>query len=334
AGADPGPACYRRGETQPTVTDAQLTLGRLPPEHALGGLPRLDVQAARAAVARVAEALGLSVDQAAWGILEVVESTMEQAIRVISVRRGVDPRGFTLLAFGGAGPLHGATLARKLGMRGVLYPTHAGALSALGLMGADLVLTYVRSVLVPWPQVQPQLLRQVLEHFRAHAVHRLATAGAKGSALGLQAAADIRYRGQGFELTVPLPTAEPSSATMAALAREFHHAHEAFYGYSAPEEPLELVNLRLTAVAPTDKPALPRVPPEGTLQSAARQPRPVYVDPTNGWTSCPVFDRRLLPAGAHLPAPAVVEGEDSTCFIPPGVSARVDALGNLSLEVS
>ncbi len=334
AGAEPGPACYRRGGEEPTVTDAQLILGRLPPERALGGLPNLDVGAARAAVARVGEPLGLTLDQAAWGILEIVESTMEQAIRVISVRRGVDPRGFTLTAFGGTGPLHGATLARKLGMRRALYPAHGGALSALGLMGADLVLTYVRSVLLPWSKVGPQLLRQVLEEFRGRAADQLAAAAVQDGPLELQAAADIRYRGQGFELTVRLPPGKPSAATVDALAEEFHHAHELLYGFSAREEPLDLVSLRLTAVGASGKPPLPRVSVQGDLRQAALNDRPIFVDPAHGWSSCPVFDRRLLPAGAGLPAPSVVEGEESTCFIPPGTSAKTDHMGNLILEVA
>jgi len=334
AGAEPGPACYGRGGKEPTVTDAQLILGRLPPERALGGLPRLDVAAARAAVAGVRDPLGLSLDQAAWGILEIVESTMEQAIRVISVRRGVDPRGYTLAAFGGAGPLHGASLARKLGLRGALYPAHAGALSALGLMGADLVLTYVRSVLLPWSKVGPQLLRQVLEEFRGRAADQLAVAGGERNTLNLQAAADIRYRGQGFELTVPLPAGEPSPATLDALALEFHRTHEALYGFCTREEPLDLVSLRLTAVEPTDKPPLPQVSAQSDLQRATLAARPVFVDPARGWTSCPVFDRQLLPADAVLPAPSVVEGDESTCYIPPGTNARTDHMGNLVLEVA
>ncbi len=333
AGSHPGPACYSRGGTSPTVTDAHLVLGRLPRGRTLGGLLPLNTAAAHAAIARVAGPVGLSAEEAAWGILQVVEATMEQAIRVMSVQRGIDPRGFTLIAFGGAGPLHGAALGAKLGMHRILLPAHAGALSALGLMGADLVLPFVRSLLLPWPEVLPTLLDQMVERFRVEATRRLASAGAEGGTHQLFPAADIRYRGQSFELTVPFPDGELCAATVDNLARDFHCRHERLYGYSSPEDPLELVGLRLTAVAPTEKPPLPRTPGGGDVGVGALPPRPVYFGPERGWISCPVFDRALLPAGGSLPSPSIVEGNDSTCLIPPHTDAEVDQYGNLLLEV-
>ncbi len=333
AGAEPGPACYRRGGTSPTVTDAHLALGHLPQGRTLGGLPPLSLAAARRALDSVANPAGMPMEKAAWGILEVVEVTMEQAIRVISVSRGVDPRDFTLLAFGGAGPLHGVTLAAKLGMRKVLFPAHAGTLSALGLMGADLVLTFVRSLVLPWREVGPLLLRRVLDEFRESASQRLVTAGVSREEVRLEVAADIRYRGQGFELTVPLPGAELGQDIARRLAQAFHRTHEELYGYSSPEDPLELVSLRMTAVAATDKPPVPHPPAGGNLRAAALDPREVYFGGEHGWTSCPVFERERLPACARLPAPSVVEGDESTCLIPPGVEASVDAMGNVQVEI-
>ncbi len=332
AGAVPGPACYGHGGSAPTVTDAHLVLGRLPEDHTLGGLPPLDLGAARSAVARVARPLGLSVDDAAWGILTVAEATMERAVRVISVERGHDPRGFTLLAFGGAGPLHGASLAAKLGMRKVLVPAHAGALSALGLMSADLMVTLVRSVLLPWAEARSEHLQEVMNALNATAARRLSAAGVPAASMVFRYAADLRYRGQGFELTVPWDTGDAVARTRERVAQDFHNAHEARYGYAAPEEPLELVTLRLTATAPTHAPPLPLTKNAGPSPTPSAT-RPVYLGPLHGWATCPVVERRRLCAGAHLPSPAVVEGADCTCLIPPEVNAQVDAIGNLVLEV-
>ncbi len=332
AGAVPGPACYGRGGAVPTVTDAHLVLGRLPEDHTLGGLPPLDLGAARSAVERVAQPLGLSVDDAAWGILTVAEATMEQAVRVISVERGHDPRGFTLLAFGGAGPLHGVSLAAKLGIRKVLVPAHAGALSALGLMSADLMLTLVRSVLLPWTEARSDRLQEVMSQLKATATQWLSAAGVPASSMLFRCAADLRYRGQGFELTVPWDAADDIAGTHARVAQAFHNAHEARYGYAAPEEPLELVTLRLTATAPTQAPPLPRTEHAGPSPTPSVT-RSVYFGPLHGWMTCPVLDRNRLPAGACLPSPAVIEGTDCTCLVPPGATAQVDEIGNLVLEV-
>ncbi len=332
AGAVPGPACYGLGGSAPTVSDAHLVLGRLPEDRTLGGLPPLDLGAARSAVASLAQPLGLSVDDAAWGILTVAEATMEQAVRVISVERGHDPRGFALLAFGGAGPLHGAALASKLGIRNVLVPAHAGALSALGLMSADLMLSLVRSVLLPWAEAQSDRLHEVMDQLRATAAQRLSAAGVPETSMAFRYAADLRYRGQGFELTIPWDTSDAIARTRERVAQDFHDAHEARYGYAAPEDPLELVSLRLTATAPTQAPPLPPTKNAGP-SSTPTATRSVYFGPVHGWATCPVFDRSQLCAGAHLPSPAVVEGTDCTCLVPPGTTAQVDAIGNLVLEV-
>jgi N-methylhydantoinase A len=332
AGAVPGPACYGRGGTEPTVTDAHLLLGHIPGERPLGGLRVLSRDLAARAMEGVARALGLPPERAAWGILEVVESTMERAIRVISVERGHDPREFALVAFGGAGPLHGANLARRLGIPRVLVPTCAGVLSALGLISADLRHTFVRSLVAPLEELSPDRMDEILDSFRQEAEKILAAEGVPEGARKYLPAADLRYRGQAFELTLPLPGRPLTRDDLASLAEEFHREHERRYGYAVPGEPVELVNLRLTAVGGTEKPELPEHPGGGSVEGALIERRPVYFGEA-GWRVAPVYVRGKLPAGAELRGPAVVEGRESTCLVPPGARAHVDAYGNLILEV-
>ena len=331
AGAVPGPACYGRGGTEPTVTDAHLLLGHLSGERPLGGLPPLSSERAGKAVGVIARALSLPLEEAAWGILEVAEATMERAIRVISVERGHDPRDFTLVAFGGAGPLHGASLARKLGIPRVLVPTCAGVLSALGLISAELRHTFVRSLVAPLEEVPPERINEVLAEFRRKAERILAAEGVPEGARRYRPAADLRYRGQAYELTLPLPDRPLAGEDLRELADRFHREHERLYGYAVPEEPVELVNLRLLAVGETEAPELPVVSASGSLKEALIERRRVYFG--DGWAEAPIYARERLPAGAEFPGPAVVEGNESTCLVPPRSRAYVDAYGNLVLEV-
>ncbi len=331
AGAVPGPACYGRGGMESTVTDAHLLLGHLPADRPLGGLPRLSPERAAEAIRRIAHALGLSVDKAAWGILEVAEATMERGIRVISVERGHDPREFTLVAFGGAGPLHGATLARKLGIPRVLIPVQAGVLSALGLVSADLIHTYVRSLVTLLDQISPHKVNEILDGFRQDAERILEGEGVPRERRKYRPAADLRYRGQAYELSLPLPDRPLGEGDLAELAQEFHREHEQRYGYSAPDEPVELVNLRLTATGEADAPEIPELPRGGNVREAFLETRRAYFG-ESGWHEVPVYAREKLPPGADLSGPAVVEGIESTCLVPPRSRAHVDVYGNLILE--
>lgn len=332
AGAAPGPACYGRGGIEPTVTDAHLILGHLAGERPLRGLPPLSRELAEVAVGKLAAALGLPLEKAAWGILEVAEATMERAIRVITVERGHDPRGFTLVAFGGAGPLHGATLARKLEIPRVLVPAQAGVLSALGLISADLLHTFVRSLVVPLAGTSPDTINGILSGFRREAEAILKTEGVPSEARVYRPAADLRYRGQAFELTVPLPHLHLSQADLGELAGKFHREHERTYGYAVPEEPMELVNLRLNVIGEVEIPELPVEKRSGNLVDALIESRAVYFG-EDGRRETPIYLRERLPAGAELQGPAVIEGVESTCLVPPGARAHVDELGNLILEV-
>lgn len=256
---------------------------------------------------------------------------MERAIRVISVERGHDPRDFTLVAFGGAGPLHGASLARKLGIPRVLVPTCAGVLSALGLISADLRHTFVRSLVAPLEEVPPDRINGVLAEFRREAERILAAEGVPEGERRYRPAADLRYRGQAYELTLSLPDRPLAGEDLRELADRFHREHERLYGYAVPGEPVELVNLRLLAVGETEAPELPVVSASGSLKEALIERRRVYFG--DGWVEAPIYARERLPAGAEFPGPAVVEGNESTCLVPPGCRAHVDAYGNLILEV-
>lgn len=258
---------------------------------------------------------------------------MERAIRVISVERGHDPRDFTLVAFGGAGPLHGASLAEKLGIPRVLVPAQAGVLSALGLLAADLRHAFVRSLVIPLAEAAPEKINEVFTAFRTRAHQLLANERVAEADMQFLPAADLRYRGQAYELSVSLPDRPLAEEDFAHLAAAFHRAHEDLYGYAVPDEPVELVSLRLTAIGRTPKPKLPQAPAEGSLGEARIEVRPVYFGPKAGWHKTQVFARKRLPAGVAFPGPTIVEGAESTVVIPPGAKARVDPFGNLILEV-
>ncbi|MEN3011175.1 MAG: hydantoinase/oxoprolinase family protein [Candidatus Bipolaricaulaceae bacterium] len=332
AGAWPGPACYGRGGTRPTVTDAHLLLGHLPEARPLTAGLRLQKDRAYAAVAALAAALGLDPETAAVGILRVAEATMERAIRVMTVERGHDPRECVLVAFGGAGPLHAAALARSLGIRRVLVPACAGVLSALGLLVADLKHTFVRSLVAPLAEVEPARVNAVLAEAKERAAEALAGEGVPPARQEFRMEADLRYRGQGYELTLPLPRFPLAREDLAALAQAFHAAHRARYGFAVPEEPVELVALRLTALGRTPKPEFPVLSRQGRPEEARMEVRPVHFL-EEGWRPTPVYRREKLPAGAELSGPAVLESADTTLLLPPGARAWVHEQGHLLLEV-
>ncbi|MEO8601903.1 MAG: hydantoinase/oxoprolinase family protein [bacterium] len=315
AGADPGPACYGRGD-RPTVTDADLLLGRLVPEAFLGGAMRLDVQRARRAVARLARQLGLGLPATAEGIVRVVNAAMERAIRRISVERGLDPRDYALVAFGGAAGLHAAELAAALRIARVIVPRHSGLLSAWGAVTADVRRDYVQTVRLTDPAVTT--LRRRLAPLAARARRELRAEGAPAKAIALSTSLDVRYRGQSYELSVPL-TADYAAA--------FHAAHRARYGYADAGRPIEVVNLRLAAVAPG---AMPRLAVAARVQSPARPHRLRW---RGRWLTAQRLDRDALPR-RRLSGPLVITELSATTVVPPGWSVRVVRSGDLLLETS
>lgn len=337
AGADPGPACYGRG-TAPTVTDANVVLRVLNPEHLLDGSLDIDANAARSAVRSIADPLGLSVPDAAAGIVRVQTANMARAIRVISVQRGHDPRDYVLVPFGGAGPLHAARLARELGMGTILIPETPGAQCAAGLLMTDIRTDFLRTNIV-----------RVAAGREAEAADELAAVFGE---LGEQAAvwldkqnvpeqqrnterwAELRYVGQNYELPVRVPEGAVTAGTIEVLAKRFAVEHERLYGYAALEEQLQIVTVRVRAIGEVARATLHRAELSDKDASAAiRATREVYLPESGGVTECPVYDRTKLLAGNRISGPAVIEQMDTTTLLLPGDVAHVDTLRNILVEV-
>jgi N-methylhydantoinase A len=323
AGAHPGPAAYGRGGTEPTVADANIVLGRLIPEHVLGGALPIDPAAARAAVSKIARRLALSPEEAALGMLRIVNAHMEGAIRVISVQRGYDPRECALVAFGGAGPLHACELAASLHIPRVLIPPVAGVLSAFGMLAADVIKDYVRTVMLPLANSGDDIAAS-LANLAEHGRRDLIGEGCAEERLSIERALDLRYVGQSYELTVPFDDG-------ADMASAFHRAHALRFGYSDEREPVQVVNVRVKARGRVDAPHLPRQTDEEVGASAA-EPRThqVVFSGAGGeliWHDTPVYLRERLAPGAVLIGPAIVAQYDTTSVLPPGWSATVDPAG-------
>lgn len=333
AGADPGPACYGRGGTEPTVTDANVVLGRAP-AALLGGAIRLDrALAERAVRERIAAPWGVPVERAAAGIVEVVNAAMARAMRLVSVGRGYDPRDFVLVCFGGGGPLHGAALAAELGIPEVIIPPHPGVTSALGLLLADFRHDYVRAFLRPLAEVEPAELAALFAGLEAQALDEMQAEGVAAADVRLLRSLDLRYLGQGYELEVPVPGGPLGAADLARAADDFGARHEQAYGYRHTGAPLQVVNLRVVAVGALPKPEL-RASPLGPADAAPALigRRAVYLD--GAWQDVAVYDRARLAPGQAFAGPAIVEQFDSTTLVPRGQRAWVDSFGNLRLLVA
>jgi N-methylhydantoinase A len=325
AGAVPGPACYARGGTEPTVTDANVVLGRLDPEVRLGGTMPLRPDLALEAVAGLAASLELDPIACAEGIVRVTDAQMTKALRVVSVERGQDPRRFDLLPFGGAGPLHQAALARELGCRRVIVPPHPGVLSALGLLAAPVTVDRAHSRLTAADDLTDQDLVAGWARLAAEARTVLDEQGVEVAAE--RRSADVRYRGQAFELEVGAPDGPPD---VDALVAAFHAAHLERYGYDQPEAAVEIVTLRVRLEGPA--PAVPLEPlvGGGSADRATRAVREVVLDGRR--VEATIVDRTALGADASLRGPAVVVGLDATCWVAPWQSGVVDDHGLLILE--
>jgi N-methylhydantoinase A len=321
AGAQPGPACYGRGGTQFTVTDAHLLLGHLLPEVFLGGRMALDVDAARSAALAALGDGAMSIEELAAGTLAVADAAMERAIRSVSARKGYDPADFWLLSFGGAGGLHAADLARALGMRGVLVPRLAGVLSALGMALADTQFALRESVLAPLatldePALEAQLTRMA-DACRARLLADDLSGDAHSLSLQVDRQVELRYVGQSYELTLPW---QGESAAAAA----FHAAHERRFGYADPTRAIEVVNAAVTARALNPGFSLPEVP-SGPPAAPLRMIRAWFAGAPHPTS---VYPFEALRQGQEIAGPAILAGEHATALVPPGATARVDQHGN------
>ncbi len=312
AGADPGPACYGRGGEQPTVTDANLVLGRLRADAFLGGHMRLDIDAARRALRPLAEALGLSLEQAAAGIIEVANEHMARALRVISVERGHDPKAFSLISFGGAGGLHVCALAEKLGMGQAIAPAHAGVLSALGMLVAPPGREHSLTLNSPLATLDTEELEAAFQPLAQRCRRALIDEGVDPQRLEEQRSVDLRYQGQSFSLNLPWPG-------LAAATDAFHQAHRQRYGH-ALELPVELVNLRVRVRGPQPELDLSQAPTTSGEPQRAELAQ---------WGEVAVWRREALAQGQTIPGPALITETVTTTLIAPGWRGELDAWGNL-----
>ncbi|WP_344282642.1 hydantoinase/oxoprolinase family protein [Actinomadura napierensis] len=329
AGADPGPLCYGRGGTEVTVTDAHAVLGRIPP-HLLGGEVPLDVPAARAGLSALAAGLGLTVERAAAGILEISAWNQANAIRRITVKRGLDVRDYPLVAFGGSGPLLACRLLDVLGLPAAVVPENPGNLSAFGLLTVDVKNEHVRTRVVRDTELDASALAEVFADLEDEAGAALAREGFPQERRRLVRSADLRYYGQAFEVRVAAPAGTPDEAFRAEVVRRFHDAHEARYGYchrDDPRHPVEWVNLRVSGIGPIPRPRPPdRSAGDGDPARARTGTRRVRFD---DWVETAVYRREKLAPGDVVAGPAVIEEFGSTLPLHPGFTARLDAHGNL-----
>jgi N-methylhydantoinase A len=325
AGARPGPACYGLGGTEPTVTDANIVLGRLRPDHFLGGTMKVDPALAEKAMAELGANLKLSALEAAAGVVRVINHNMANAIRSRTIQKGRDPRNFSLVAFGGAGPLHAVELAHSLGVPEVIVPVYPGITSATGLLSTDLKYDLIQNEFML--DVEPDLARlnRDFERLDEEARAQLRSDGVSHEGVSLSHAADCRYVGQGYELRVSLPAQGLDAELWRRFQADFHSLHEEEYGHAFPGNPIELVNIRV--VASGTMPRMPRLPvPETTdIKAAILDRAPVHFQSDNGIEAVEstFYERSRLPLGARLDGPAVLVQADSTLVIPPGARAEV-----------
>ena len=331
AGANPGPACYGRGGTEPTITDADLLLGYLDPGFFLGGRLALDLAAAAQAIrTRLAEPLGMSPVRAAWGIHQLVDEGMASAARVHAIERGKDPRGLPLFAFGGAGPGHGFGVASILHSPRLIVPFGAGVTSTVGFLTAPLAFDFVRSFLSQLDAVDWAHLNQVLDDMAAQGDAILARSGVPADERHISRQADVRYAGQGHEIRIDLPDGRLGAQNLPAIRDTFEQVYRALFGRTGPDVPLEGVSWRVLASGPRPFVRL-NAGPSAEAKTALKGQRPVYFPDWQEHRPTPVYDRYLLAPGAELAGPAIVEERESTTVIGPGARIQIDESRNLSV---
>jgi len=333
AGAEPGPVCYGRGGDRPTVTDCDLVLGFLSPDRFVGGDLKIDAEAARVAIDKsLAGPLGISVEEAAAGVVDVVNNNMADALRIVSVERGHDPRGFNLVAFGGAGPVHAASIAAAVDCPRVVIPPIPGGFSALGLLVTDLQRDYARTFYERLDRATPDAVGAVLGDMEKAGQAMLESAGAPPETQAFRRSADLRYVRQAYELSVPLDDGPVTADSLERLGQRFHERHRQTYGHDNPDEAVQIVNLRLSAIGRRSRLEMaPDDSGEKNLEAARTGTRAVFF-PGLGPLDCAVFDRDRLPAEGAFAGPAIVEAPDTTITVPRGWMVTIDRRGFLVLE--
>jgi N-methylhydantoinase A len=328
AGADPGPACYGRGGTEPTVTDAYVQLGIVDPKTFLGGRLPLDPKLAEDALSRVGAKLGLTADQLAAGVLDVATANMHAQLMPLMARRGIDPRDFVLLAYGGAGPTHALLLAREIGMRKVLVPPSPGTLCALGCLVADIKRDSIKTIYRDSAELSPAELESEFRMLEADAHAWLEEQHSAVESTMIVRSADMRYKGQSFDITVPLGTGNLGS--MAEVRKAFHEAYQRIYGIADEKAPVEIINLRVTVVGVTAKPKAPPAKPHAAGEAVKHGSRRLLEQGHD--VTAAIYRREDLRPGDEFSGPTVVEAADTTVYIPTGYLASVDGWGNLLIE--
>lgn len=335
AGSDPGPACYGWGGELPTVSDANLVLGRLNPDYFLGGRLSLYPEKARAAIiAYVSKKMGMTVDEAALSIIRIANANMAKGISAVSVEKGYDLREFVLIPFGGAAANHAVEIARELGIAKVVVPEICGNFSAVGLVVSDIQHDFVRTIGRRQDDVRPDQLLAIFREMEAEGRAQLADEGVRPEEMVLEWAADLRYEGQSWELTTPLIRAEElSDADVARMIDGFHALHQKVYSYSERSQPIEFINLRVKAIGRDRHISLPSYEVVSSRPDAAlKGTRPVCMG-LAGWAEVPIYERSLLPTGARVAGSAVIEEQISTTFLPPGSAATIDRFRNILIDV-
>ena len=333
AGADPGPVCYGLGGTEPTVTDANIVLKTLNPVEILGGRMKVEYDLAHEAISDLADKLGLGVLETAQGIIAVATANMVKAIRLISVRRGHDPRDYALMAFGGGGPLHAARLARELGMSNIIVPPPPGTLCALGLLLTDLKADFAKGYLVDLTKLDLGRLIAAFAELDEQGEAWFGREGVVRDRRAIVRTADLRYVGQNYELQVSLPVGQLTSDSLVQLRNGFEAEHQQRFGFIVPDEPIELVTLRVEAIGVVEKAELrAEEPPDHLMPVVSIGSRMVFLPEAGGAVETPIYTRSDLVFGHTLTGPAIVEQMDTTTLILPGMTARVDAYLNLILE--
>ncbi len=329
AGAVPGPVCYGRGGAQPTITDCNLVLGYLSEDNFLGGRMRLDAGAARQAMEQcIAQPLEMTVSKAADGIIRIIDVKMEEAIKAISTMRGHDLRDFMLLAFGGAGPLHASRMARDLGMAGIIVPLYPGVYSAIGLLMSDVKHDYIQSKMTPLTELTAKDITGMFAPLEKLAREELSDDGFVEDGIAIECALDMRYAGQGYEITLPFAAASLQAGGLAELRATFDAQHRSMFGHMAPEEPVEVVSYRVRGIGLVPPVELPKFKREGTtLADAFLHTRSVWFD--GAMIESPVYQREKLDVGLTVSGPAVLDQFDCTTVLCPGQVARVDEWKNL-----
>ena len=334
AGAEPGPAAYGRGGNLPTVTDANVVLGRLQPGNFLGGEMNLDAGAAHKVMGEFGEQMGMTMEAAADGVLTIINANMANAIRSRTVQKGHDPREFSLVAFGGAGPLHGVEVARDLGIPEVIIPPYPGITSAAGLLTTDLKYDAIRTEFQTSGNVDRDRLSRDFEVMRAGLAAQFKTDGLDDGAVEYQRSGDLRYVGQGYELRVPVADGPVDEASLADIFKAFEAIHTTEYGHVFADNPIEIVNIRVTGIGQMPKITLPTLPQGGDLQAAQLDEAQCYfrLEGELAAVPTPLYERDKLPIDQAFEGPAIVLQKDTTTVIPPGARATAQSGGNLLIE--